>query len=121
MVQCPKCKCQVGTGIAVCPYCGNQMPVETKKQTETFSNTYYTPHEPPYRKSITYHTYTPVPPTDPIYITEDRWKNRYSYQDKSYTDGRDGRSTLIVVLSVLLVCMVVANICELIALLLLIA
>ena len=28
MQQCPTCKCQVGSGIAVCPYCGTQLYVE---------------------------------------------------------------------------------------------
>lgn len=28
MRQCTNCKCQVGSGIAVCPYCGERLPLE---------------------------------------------------------------------------------------------
>lgn len=118
MVQCPKCKCQVGTGIAVCPYCGNQMPIEDQKKTRTFSNTYYVPEEQ-HRRNLSY-SYVPPYPTDPIYVPGNNWSNRIDYRDGYFSSTKDSRNTLIIVLSVLLVCMVVANICELIALLLLI-
>lgn len=29
MQQCLNCKCQVGSGISVCPYCGAGLPLET--------------------------------------------------------------------------------------------
>lgn len=118
MKQCPNCKCQVGSGVSVCPYCGAQLPVDEEFRPE---KTGYPPTERSYpggcqrTQHTPYHTeYNPAAPADtgpqvPYYVASpcgncpERGKNQ---------------NTLVSVLVILLICMLAANIFELVALLL---
>lgn len=118
MRQCTNCKCQVGSGIAVCPYCGTQLSlVDTTAAAEG-----------------TYIRYTGQEPVNggacaPAYASGDAARGQrlavelpvqhgtavyYSCSEREKNSG-----SMETILLVLLICMIVANVFEFIALMLL--
>jgi hypothetical protein len=112
MVQCPNCKCQVGTGVRNCPYCGTLLPVEQEKQTQ---KVYYNQE---YFEQPTYQI--PVNPTYQIPQVPQQTEFSNPIPPVYYDTGkRADRETMFTVLIALVIGLVIANFLELAAILML--
>ena len=119
MKQCTNCKCQVGSGIAVCPYCGASLPLD----------------EPADKTMIAVQQ---VYPADRLYTIEQHFNSMESQTsseslparnmlyipvqqlpDCASCRGNARYSSVTSVLLTLLICMMVANVLQFAALLLL--
>ena len=96
MQQCTNCKCQVGSGIAVCPYCGAWMPPEE-------------PASVPFPQK-------PIGPRDYSGNERTQWVETRSIVARPAPEKHE--VPMETVLLMLLACMIVANIFEFVALLL---
>lgn len=119
MKQCPNCKCQVGSGVAVCPYCGKQLAVEERFRPKMEHPEYAAAERVRYQRYYA----RPVQP-EAAYPWKPPAGQYVPYYTAAYCDRcpeqRKSQNTLISVLLILLVCLVAANIFELAALLLVI-
>lgn len=121
MKQCPNCKCQIGSGVAVCPYCGVRVPIE-----EEYPNIQRKPWESAEdeRTHVQYQRMYEDARTGPGYTTEPviysaiRQVPYYAPPYNNCMEREKNQSTVINVLAILIVCLVAANIFELVALLL---
>lgn len=121
MQQCTNCKCQVGSGISICPYCGTQLPLEEYAQPgRTVS--YGTEREPAQRSGtyrITQFVKSPesgYPNTTYQMIEPPVGVEPVMYY---YADYRRRWTSTEMILLVLLVGMIVASLFEFMAVLLL--
>jgi hypothetical protein len=121
MQQCPKCKCQFGSNIAVCPYCGTHVPVE-----EPYSDMYAKPwkSEDDGRTHIQYHHMHSATQTvqrraaEPAIYPEVQGIVYYTLPYGMYTERENNQSTVLNILIVLITCLAAVNIFEFVALLL---
>ena len=111
MQQCSNCKCQVGSGISVCPYCGAQLPLQKQISSEQDA-TYIRPADE-VQNGRTYRvTYiTETPPRDmaignPVSAElPARYETSIYY---SYPERERREHSTETILVALLLCMVVA-------------
>ena len=121
MKQCPNCKCQIGSGVAMCPYCGTQVPVE-----DEYSNIQGKPRESAdnERTHIQYQYVYTTPRTGaeygakPVVCSDIQQVPYYMTPCNSCIEHEKSQSTIINVLVILVVSLVAANIFALAALLL---
>lgn len=127
MKECPKCKCQVASGVALCPYCGTTLPVE-----DTVSNpqaTYIQPPRVPFRQNTEYPYYqNGVGRGYPVAYPHNSAMNYNTWDGTGYCgvpvyypvpEQTKKHSTTELVLLIALICMFVVNVFELVALFLL--
>lgn len=121
MVQCPKCKCQVGSGISVCPYCGTQLPVEKpfrsgpdatfQRVPDGYERTYRTVYPP--QNTVTDYPY--IRSGSPELPARYETAIYYNYPEQQEKRERSTETILIA----LLIGLFIANIFDFIALILL--
>ena len=113
MQQCTNCKCQVGSGISVCPYCGAQLPIE-EPQTAGTEATYIRPSGTVTNGGTYRVTYLPgtAPGAMPVgnAISTElpmRYETSIYY---SYPEREKRERPTETILLALLICMIVANV-----------
>lgn len=128
MKECPVCHCQVVSEVKTCPYCGTELEYTTDRTETVYSqqtqqrpirkldtSMYDGPvqrpaaYPPPYGNTSAYYNRMPVYPQS---SGREEWG--YTYENREQKGNG-----LVGVLVALLGCMIVANVLELIALLLL--
>ena len=122
MQQCSNCKCQVGSGISICPYCGAQLPVEEYKTPERGGTYIRTPNTA--QRGGTYRvTYIAATPSEgrsqesPLSIELPApYDTPYFFYYPERERHTWSRETILLTL---LVCVIVASLFEFVALLLL--